>query len=1506
MENDNGRLYYGTGLDNSQLKNDAEQAKNILTGIGSTAEQEGDKIDASMRKIGASIAGVFAIEKIKDFAVQVATVRGQFQQLEASFKTLTGSEQVATDLMSQLINTAATTPFQVTDISNAARQLLAYGVEADKVNETLIRLGEICAGLSIPIGDLAYLYGTTMTQGRLYTADLNQFLGRGIPLADELAKQFGVAKEEIRKMVEEGKVGFPEVEQAIINMTNEGGKFGGLMEAQSKTITGRISNIEDTIDQMFNQIGQASEGIIGTSLDVIQSIVENWETVGKVLLTVIATYGTYKAAVIAVAAAHKLMSIWGTVQAFLSLARSVTSAKDAMLLFNMAVKANPLGLVLSVVAAAATAFSLFSSKSGEATEMTNKYGDSAAKTISRVETLTMTLKGLTAGTSTHKKVMQELNAILEDYGLQAIKEGDSIDAVNEKRAQAIELIKQEGVERQRANALEQGSQNYANQLSEASKTLQSDLMGAMTTTDLGVINWVSDNEELQKNAAAISTIIGNVVEENISLIAGKTGDEYQQGLDTIFKTIQDRMRAIGLSEETIASAWMTDGLFNHQNLVLNYIQAIQGAREEYDRYTDAVNKASDAERAAADGALSFGEKVEAIEKGLQKPTDSVHKLYDNIKQLMSQYSNNTIGFTIRIGGEVPKWMEKMDIPELQRLAKRFTALGQASSDKGLYVNGKYFTKQQLLQRGADYATAAEQKQTEADNEKREAERNKKEEERSKKRREAAAKRAEKERQQIADETAERNRQIAEYAQSVQDANAQAELDIRQSEIANMEEGYEKQKAQLDLNYDRLIAENEKRKNDMLNALADTKVLEWQNAHPKATRAETVAYRASLNLTVEDLAPEQKKQLEAYQRLAEESRVRGNKEALNTMLQDAITYEQKRAQVAEEYQKKIEALYEHDENGARVKDENGNDKLKEGVTQGNVDELNYQQEQAVNAIDEQFAQREETYKAWCNEIANLTLEQLMAILEQAEAELDKAKKEGVDGEQLAVARAKVTTAKNNVAAAKAKADLNPDKRSIKEWEDLYKTLNECEKQFEDIGKTIGGVAGEIIQTAGEISSSALSMINGIVQLVNMSTTGVKGAATAASAAIQTVEKASVILTIISAALQIATQIVNLFNDDDKKQEEIEALQDRIDQLQWELDNADIVRLQESSGKAIDNVRKALEETRKELVRDKLAVNDLGGAFRTMFSSVANNGELMQQTADKLAKAYANVAYTANKAIGEGNTSYDQAGKQLENYAQQMLLIQEQIDTERSKKDVDNGQIQEWEQQMEEIAAEMQELINSLVEDIMGGSSSEIAQELSDAFFEAFQNGEDYAEAWGDKVQDIIADIMKRMLVQKFLEEPLGEIFDKYKAMWFKDGKFAGIDAVINSLAGLEADLSQVGEDWTAIWETLPDSVKEMLNAATDSVRDTSTGGIANDSQESVDELNGRATAIQGHTYSISENTKLLVANSSRILESVLNIEVNTDGLAARMETVESHVKEVRDTINDIALKGIKIK
>ena len=281
----------------------------------------------------------------------------------------------------------------------------------------------------------------------------------------------------------------------------------------------------------------------------------------------------------------------------------------------------------------------------------------------------------------------------------------------------------------------------------------------------------------------------------------------------------------------------------------------------------------------------------------------------------------------------------------------------------------------------------------------------------------------------------------------------------------------------------------------------------------------------------------------------------------------------------------------------------------------------------------------------------------------------------------------------------------------------------------------------------------------------------------------------------------------------------------------------------------------------------------------------------------------MAYTVDKALGE--KKYENARDQLKNIAQQQILIQEQIRQEEDKKKTDHGKIQEWEQQIEELGQQAIEIINEMVEDIIGGSSSDIAEQLSDAFFEAFQNGEDYAEAWGDKVNEIVADVMKRMLVQKYLEEPLGEIFDKYKAKWFKDGQFVGLQAVIDSMSGFANDLNAVGGTFQEIWENLPDSVKNMFTV-TDATREASQKGIATASQESVDELNGRATAIQGHTFSIAENTKLLLASVNLILQSVLNIERHTEAMAEQVSDVRLSVKEVKDTVNDIALKGIKLK
>lgn len=1664
MENDNGRIYYGTGLDNSQLRAEAAEARNILQGIGTSAEQEGDRIDEAMKKIGASVAGVFAVSKVKDFITQVANVRGEFQQLEAAFKVLTGDAGVAENLMSQLIHTAATTPFGVTDISNAARQLLAYGVEADKVNETLIRLGDICAGLSIPIGDLAYLYGTTMTQGRLYTADLNQFLGRGIPLADELAKQFGVAKEEIKKMVEEGKVGFPEVQQAIINLTNEGGKFGGLMEAQSKTITGQLSNLQDGFEQMFNEIGKSTEGVISESISLASTLVEHWREVGEALLAVITTYGAYKAAVLATAAvqntvktvrhteeAAQLYAVMTaeqkakisklnlaktseayytavkaeitaemerqtqlavTTQAELNAARerlTAAEAAKAAAAENVAAKRAELEAVIQEAASeqAASAqkrIAIESEAQSRAALRVQKLQEQKDAAIAQARAL----KEAQASNEIVAAKNREIAAINEKLvaaRAEEVQHSRNIVAIRKEMAATVDETTSKKIAKAQT-ALETAEENL-NTASKARNTAARQVSSKAALLDSTVrrantVETVANTAAQAANATATGVL--SVAKTRLTAVAARLNAvimanpwalalagvvalgygiyklvTYQTDAEKAQQRLNDATNE--MNKSVASERVQIDALFARLQAAKKGTNEYEAAKkaiiDQYGKYLEGLSSevrsledVAAAYNAVKDAAIAAA-KARALEKSTQEAADTYaeteaeqkDKLYEFLKK---QYGNrkNKQGMSLvedYYAQLVPILEGRQGVKVKENFAKKFDRTHYIAGDPMTGIGSYTYTTNELKEILGEaakarkiyndtmqeaerrFGTAPETKQT--NDETKEVVKNKAYWEKYLKKQqglldamtaaELKTKKAAEIRKNIAnaqshidsysvskqtrsgarqqrdverveDQTAERTQKIDDYKNAVIAANAEAELEIRQRQIDNMDDGYEKQKEQIKLNYDRLIAENKKREQDMIDALADAKVLEWQNEHPKATKAETIAYRASLNLTVADLTPEQRDQLEEYQRLADESRVRSNKEALSAMLQDSLTYEQRRAQIAEEYQKKIEALYEHDDKGERLKDENGNDKLKDGVSQGNVDELNYQQEQALEAVDEQFAQREATYQSWCNYITDKTLEQLEQMIDDAERALSEAEKNGTSGSKLAEARAKLSKLKDTKDKVKADEDMSPNKRSIKEWEDLYKTLNECEKQFEDIGKTIGGVAGEIIQTAGEITSSALSMINGIMQLTQATTTSIGGAATAASKAIQTVEKASVILTIVTAAMQIATKIVSLFNDDDEKQEEIEALQDRIDQLQWELDNAEVIQLQNNSFNAIDKLKEVISETTDEVIELYTASNKFNNAFFNKLVAMRHQSEINEKSVEKLVKAYANVSYTANKFIGEGNTQYDQAGKQLENYAQQMILIQQQIDTERDKKDPNNGQIQEWEQKIQELGAEMEELVNSLVEDIMGGSYSEIAEELSDAFFEAFQNGEDYAEAWGDKVKDIVADVMRRMVVQRWIEPLIGDVFDKYKDKWFPNGQFAGMQSVIDSLGGLEADLTQVGEQWIDIWNSLPESVKEMMNTATEETREASSKSGINASQESVDELNGRATAIQGHTYSISENTKLLVATSNRILESVLNIEVNTDGLSARMGTVESHVKEVRDTINDIALKGIKIK
>lgn len=409
-------LHFDITGDNSNFLRKLREVETGVTNTSKEIEKNGLGIEDMFNKMTKAAAAFGAGFTAKELIQNIIQVRGEFQQLEVAFTTMLGSSEKANVLMAQLTETAAKTPFDLQGVANGARQLLAYGTSAEDVNETLIRLGNIAAGLSQPLGDLVYLYGTTMTQGRLYTQDLNQFTRRGIPMIKELAKEFGVAESEIRGMVEAGMIGFPEVQKVIQNLTNEGGMFFNLMQEQSKTITGQISNIGDSFSMMLNDIGKANEGIINDALSSVSYLIENYEKVGKILIELVGTYGAYRTALITISAIENLryqatlahMAGLTKMQAIITVLKTKTDA------LNVAMAKNPYVAVAAAVAAL-----------GLGIYKLVTYQTEAEKALERLDA---------AGKESEKAALSEQRELAKLNGeLSSLKEGtDEYNTVKEK------------------------------------------------------------------------------------------------------------------------------------------------------------------------------------------------------------------------------------------------------------------------------------------------------------------------------------------------------------------------------------------------------------------------------------------------------------------------------------------------------------------------------------------------------------------------------------------------------------------------------------------------------------------------------------------------------------------------------------------------------------------------------------------------------------------------------------------------------------------------------------------------------------------------------------------------------------------------------------------------------------------------------------------------------------------------------------------------------------------
>lgn len=1599
MDQETGRLYFDVLLNDESLQQGLQRSRESFRSLGESANAELQSMDGFMAKAAQTAAGLFAVDKIKDFVSQLALVRGEYQQLEVAFETMLGSKSKADALMGQLIDTAAKTPFEMSEVAEASKMLLAYGMEGNKVNETLIRLGDIAAGLSMPLKDLAFLYGTTMVQGRLYTQDLNQFLGRGIPLADELAKQFGKNKSEVKKLVEEGKIGFPEVQKAIEALTGEGSKFGGLMEKQSKTIKGQLSNIEDAWEQMMNEIGKSQEGNISGVLDITGKLIENWRTIGKVVLSVVAIYGSYKAATMVAAVATRIAAAASESMAYqqklaamrgiaLSEAQAGVAAASSMATgaFNalkVAFASNPFGLIITAITTVITLFVAFRSEVDETTQMSEKFGESAAKSIQQVESLSTVLMGLDEGTGVYKKTMEELNTILEDYGVTQIKEGDNIDTINKKRQLAIELIKSEGIERQRLNAIQTANDEYGQKLQESQQDLAGKFRNVKYDTGLrngdGSVVW-GNIKSVQEQASAISQIYHNIAVEN----AGKTGDEIIRIFKERLRMMKEE-RKLAISDAEINATWF-DGVIFKTETLNTYNETVQGLTKSYKESTVIADANAEAAKRQGDAQADAADRVAAGQRKLLNASKTANDLYNNVARIVKDFADNTLNFHINFDGEPPAWMLKMDFEETRRLAAWFTSKAEEMRRNNkkvtVFSNGKTMSVGEMEQRGLDYAKANQRQaaQQEAARKKAEEAAKKKKKSTSNKSARTAAenarKKAEEERKRIALEKHDLEKDIEKYKDSIIEKEYESSLEIRQNKINLLEDGYEKERQQIELNYERLLFENKKRSDAMVEAIKENKMREWKIANPKATKEKENAYRDKLDVTEKDFDPSQRAMLAQYKSVADDTRVKASGDLYKRAIAEFQDYDTRRTEIAKEGEQKRASIEEYfsqyarqlqeeiaqagkDKNDALAKfdseahsaaekrEKEASQKLADiaGTKERALAESKRKQEKDIKAVnDEEIESTKKTSALFVNlfgDAAEKSRKELHKVITDTESLLAylretpdekivpnfdfsaqglrnlKQSPEKVKEITDQLKRLKDAVKAENPFVALSEA-INDVFRKAEQGESLpalevrLKKLASAASATADVIAPISAKLSAMFEAAGSqnLSEQADALTETMTTVSNIGKGFAQGGivggiAAAAGEAIGYVTKA---FQAAAAHKKALLEIQKQINDQQLQYNELlrqERLEARDLETIFGTDKYTKARRALLVAKDWDaDIKKRIKGDLKTLAdyRFSLEKKEQWAGGRILFDQKAE-GDNYGLGMISVKTGHAKSGFFG---LGKGRDMYSGI-TQLAEY-KDLVKANGHLNLELAKSIASTREFEgDGKKAFESLikAEENYEAALKQLDDYLGGIFGNYATDIMDVIADAFERGTDAAEAFGDVTRKVMRNVAKDM-VQAAVLQPVIEQQSELVKKAYATGNEGEITNALGAAAHAFADVEKVAQEE---YKKAAEMFKQKgidLSGGSAATREASQKGIATASQDSVDELNGRMTAVQGHTYNIAENTRMLLGTANEILKGVVGIERNTGNVHARLTVVEQHLKSVKDTVGDIALKGIKIK
>ena len=1638
-ENIDGALAFKATLDINDFNVSSEAMERRIISVSDTAVQESARMEQSILNFAQNgaryIVSYLVGNGMMSLVNSIVQTRGQFQQLEIAFGTMLGNEQKAKALMDQMVDTAAKTPFDLMGVAGGAKQLLAYGTAADKVNDTLVRLGNIASGLSIPLQDIVYLYGTTMVQGRLYAQDVRQFTGRGIPLVKELAAMYGKTAEEINTMVSEGKIGFPEVEKVLNKLTNAGGQFYNLMEKQSSSLTGMIANLGDAWDSALNKLGEDNQDVFASGISGATYLVENFDEILRIVKAITIAYGSYKAAIVLNTLATKkytgvalldntvkqakmaLMkadakltgesaaitkkmeeaekSYIATLQAKISLEQheqalfkikvdaindlltadqkrylsnkgltsssqeylkeaesvlsveqknslakqklstnsrayadaieilakkndahinslqseakelnqkiafvnqskseilseveaaryevywskqgndvrrienaerrlsiankrleSVATDANAMsarkekiekelstlatkkgtaagvpdvvsktaqtvstnilttatnrlkLAFSalwQSMKSNPIGWILTGIGLLISAFTYFTSSQNKATDAGKEFDDTVKKEIDNLNMLKAVLKNTEAGTKAHKKALEKVNAILQDYNKELVTESSTVQELKGKYDELTIAINESAAARIKAKYIEQIQSDKEEKQNEATGDFKKDIRNTTRVsskkTMFGDFMSYDDVEGLKNLSDATFDLIEAYVKTQAEELKKLSGDEYKKAVKQVEQTITKILK--DASKEDFTGVYFLDKISGYINKIAQPAKEAEGAME---KLNEQVNAGRDAMNGVKDAVpidylkMSFSD-LDKLVKDTQTEIDTI-----NAKKLKVETDNTRLTELLGIIGQVKTAISTKET-NLNTESGINARIKQLQDERAnVEINSKKYNE--LTDKIKTFQKRLPDNSKNAD--------------------ENAAKKAE---------------QLAEKQR-------QADMKLEAARIEIMEDGYAKRKALLDLQHKKALADIDKEEKELERArkeagkgglstkekqtFTDRRSVEeqsYQKAQNKLFDGEIEYKKSQYQLyfrwvqnmgkdvadkqfssllkegnSYKDYVEMQIQALKQKQASGTLSEGEGNqlvtlnmqyseitgaktamdlfKESVNQAIGRASTLAEKLQAVADakerlanggtglvgadeqaeanlfisekdietnkELQDKVLTEFKtYEEQKKQIQDEYALLRLQSNV-QNNAEllaQVNKGEAEALSALNAQMLMQTDSWSNLFSDLDSLTVDQIDKLITEIQQKMSTA--------DLKLNPADMKAVLDKLDEAKRKIlDTNPFKSLGNAIKSVFGTAEQKSKHSSGNIKTDWKNLANATDACFDFVLDAVDSCDVLKDLIGdtgastiQMVQGVATAGIAMGAAIKTAEKGSIILAAISIALQAIQWIAGLFNNDDKLEEKIQNIQSEINALSNAFD-----RLQHAADQTYwvyNDQDKAAHQQRLDGINQQIAALEKQAVVARASWNFVKYAQLTKQIKE--------LKYALEKEEGKGDM-FQLYELQKQSLREQQELIKQQIAAEKDKKKTDNDKIAEWEEAIKDIDTQLEDMERQMIETLAGTDVKSAIDEFADAMVDAYLQGENAAEALGKKTKEVlknaIVEALKRNYLAKGIEE-----------------------------------------------------------------------------------------------------------------------------------------------------------